>query len=93
MKKKIIAGIVALSIATPAMADSDDIWWALGGILVGSAIANQNKNHSPQEASPPPRPEQLPHYYKPGESRPIYKFVDVYVPECRCYQSVMVRIN
>lgn len=25
--------------------------------------------------------------------RPVYKFVDVYIPECGCYRSIKVRIN
>lgn len=98
MRKLIAAVLLTIATIVPAHAQhhhhhGGGNWVAplvLGGI-VGAVIANQNR---PVYVPPPP-----PVIYYPGQVypdytyRPMYKMVDIYIPECNCYRSVPVQIN
>jgi hypothetical protein len=72
------------------------------GILAGIAgtLLLQNINQ-PRYGYAPYQPpvvyhEQHIHHHRPVypayQYRPMYKFVDIYVPECGCYRSVKVPV-
>lgn len=103
MRKHIIAIIATSLVATSAFADGyrghghHGMGWVaplVGGVVLGTLIAPRVV-----EAAPPvytqPAPvyvQPAPVYVQPGY-QPMYKFVDVYIPECNCYRSVKVQIN
>lgn len=102
MRKLIAAVLLTIATIVPAHAQhghhhhghgGGGNWVAplvIGGI-VGAVIANQNR---PVYVTPPP-----PVIYYPGQVypdytyRPMYRMVDVYIPECGCTRSVQVQIN
>ena len=95
MKKLVL--LISLLATSSAMAN--DAAAIIGGVILGAIITDHN--HAPPPP-PPMRPSHNGDYiYRPTEPpvvqyqeyRPVYKFVDIYIPECRCYRSVMVQIN
>lgn len=96
MRKLLVAGLVAASVATSAQAHGPSGNWVapliIGGVI-GAVIANQPR--TPYIHVPPPPPV----VYYPGvvypdyTYRPMYRMVDVFIPECNCYRSVPVQIN
>ena len=105
--KKIFASVVALSLIAGAPAKADPLGVAIvGGAILGAIIASghEHDHYPPPPAQPPLRPSHNGDYiYRPTEPpvyqypypeyRPVYKSVDIYVPECRCYRSVFVRVD
>ncbi len=101
MRKFLVVGLIAAAMSTTACAQhhghhnhgGSGNWVApliIGGV-VGAVIANQNR---PVYTQPPVVYEQVPVYTYPQYNyRPMYKMVDVFIPECSCYRSVQVQIN
>ena len=58
----------------------------VGGV-VGSIITNQRRPVEVYESAPVYVPNG------PYTHRPMYKAVDIYIPECNCYRTVHVQIN
>ena len=105
MRKYVTALVAATLITTPALAQRGH-WdhhgghggggnWIvpalIGGAVVGAIMAQPSQprvDPTPIVVAPPP-----PVYVYPQEYRPMYKFVDVYIPECNCYKSIKVQIN
>lgn len=87
----ILATVCALT-ATSAHAWGSREQGILTGIA-GTLILQQI--YKPQPQSQPTPPPVVHHYPAPvyQAPQPIYRWVDVYIPECRCYRSVMVQIN
>lgn len=101
--KKILA-IAAIALAcNSALAQHNhgsDVGVAIGiGILTGVLIANSNRQHTHQEVvrevivhqpivqAAPAYPIHAPRH------RPIYRAVDVFIPECGCTRTIMVPIR
>jgi hypothetical protein len=98
MKKLVL--LVCLLATSSAMAN--DVAAVIGGVILGAIIAdNHNHNPPPPPREPPLRPSHNGDYiYRPSEPpvgypryEPVYKFVDIYIPECRCYRSVIVQVQ
>ena len=97
MKKLVL--LISLLATSSAMAN--DAAAVIGGMILGAIITESA--HTPPPPPPPPiRPSHNGDYiFRSSEPpvvvyqdpRPVYKFVDIYIPECRCYRSVMVQIN
>lgn len=99
MKKfKVLFTVCFLFIASNAYAWGaleQGILWGIGGTLVGQQIVQRAQQ--PQVVYVQPGYEQAPQpqYYAPNRfsHRPMYKAVDIWVPECGCWRTVMVQIN
>jgi len=94
--------ICFLFISTQALAWGaleQGILWGIGGTLVGQQLIRGAQQ--PQVVYVQPGYQQYPHvapqsqYYAPSRftHRPMYRMVDVWIPECGCYRSVMVQVN
>ena len=98
--KKIILTICLLFVTSNAFAWGaleQGILWGIGGTLVGQHIIRQNQ---PQTVYVQPAYPQHPQgyyvpapYYNRHTYRPMYKAVDIWIPECGCYRTVLVQIN
>lgn len=92
----IIAAAIAGSAAAHAQHQhqSNHNWVApliIGG-AIGAVIANQSR--PTYIYTPPPPVVYYPNMpYNGYIYRPMYKMVDIYIPECNCYRSVPVQIN
>jgi len=98
--------VVMLSAASPAMAWGAREQGIVTGV-VGAVIVQQLMQPRVIVAAPPPPPLYIvnPGYpprvvpYYPGMSspdfihRPMYRSVDIFIPECNCYRTIEVRVN
>jgi hypothetical protein len=98
--KKIIITICLLFVASNAYAWGaleQGILWGIGGTLVTQQVIRGYQQ--PQTVYVQPAYPQHPdgYYYTPAPSRfthrPMYRAVDIWIPECGCYRTVMVQIN
>ena len=104
MRKFIVAAVLAAAVAVPAHADGHGGhrgggygggWVApliIGGIA-GAVLAQPRYYYPPPVVYTTPPPYNPSVVYPDYTYRPMYKMVDVYVPECNCYRSVQVQIN
>lgn len=73
------------------------ILWGIGGTLVGQQIIRQHQQPVYVQQVPvyPQHPQG--YYYQPAPNRfthrPMYRIVDVWIPECGCYRQVVVQVN
>ena len=73
------------------------ILWGIGGTLVGQQIIRQHQQPVYVQQVPvyPQHPQG--YYYQPTPNRftyrPMYRIVDVWIPECQCYRQVMIQVN
>lgn len=76
MKKILATILIATLAANTARADSDDVWWAVGGFILGSIAADHNDDKRDRE----PRPERqpLPPPRKQPRIVPIYSTICEY---------------
>ena len=99
--KKVILTICLLFITSNAFAWGaleQGILWGIGGTLVGQHII---RHQQPVYVQPVPVYPQHPGYYGPPvyqqpsrfTHRPMYRIVDVWIPECGCYRQVQVQVN
>lgn len=96
--KKILATILIATLAVnTARADSDDVWWAVGGFILGSIAADHNddrRNREPQperQPLPPPRrqPRMVPIYSTICQYRDQYDAWGHRLPPIRtCWQEI-----
>ena len=99
--KKILLPIAMLWVTTSSAfawgALEQGILWGIGGTLVGQQIiqSNQQPVYVQQVPVYPQHPQG--YYYQPAPSRfthrPMYRMVDVWIPECGCYRTIQVQIN
>lgn len=91
---KLITLLLAAAASTSAFAWGDREQGALLGATLGYIVGQQNQ---PRPYTQPPAVYQQPPVYVPATPyytyRPMYKAVDVYIPECNCTRTVMVQIN
>lgn len=97
MRKLIAATLLAATVSTPALAWGDREQAALAGTVIGYVIGQQQNQPRPY-VQPAPVYQQPPVYvpgvvYRDYNYRPMYKMVDVFIPECNCYRTVQVQIN
>lgn len=98
MRKLIVATVLALT-AIHAQAWGDREQGIVAGIA-GTLLLQRltQPQYAPPVYTHPPVVQTPPPYY-PGTvypsytHRPMYRMVDVYVPECNCYRTVQVQIN
>lgn len=68
---------------------------ALGiGVIVGAIVANRPREvvvYSPAPVYTPPHVVHVPVYTQPLP--PMYRAVDVYIPECACTRTIMVPVR
>lgn len=99
MRKFLIVGLATVLMSTAAIAQhghhgqhGGSNWVApliIGGV-VGAVIANNR----PTYIQPPVVYQQVPVYTYPSYTyQPMYKMVDVYIPECNCTRSIQVQVN
>jgi hypothetical protein len=88
--------VIGCLVSTPVMAIGDIERGVLYGI--GGLWAIQQLNRAGQSPQQPQTygnpPVAVPTY--PNRSyihEPIYKAVDVYIPECSCYRTFMIQVN
>lgn len=97
--KVVAAAVLAASVSTPAFAWGDREQGILAGAAGLWAIQQLNRAGQPQvvyQGSPAPVYQTAPPVYFPQPSytyRPMYKAVDVFIPECNCTRTVMVQVN
>ena len=83
MNKKILSLIIAFTLAANTAKADDDVWWAVGGFILGSILSDNDRNekehqehHRPPERAeiPPPRrqPRVVPIYTKVCQVREQY---------------------
>lgn len=99
MRKLVVAGILAVtSIAASAQhfqhdgrGDSDR-WVAplILGTIIGGVIASRPSEPVQPVYVQPPVYVPPPVYY---EARPMYKLVDLYIPECNCYRTFRIQVQ
>lgn len=97
--KKILMTMAILSITSSAFAWGaleQGILWGIGGTLVGQQIIRQNQPQAVYIQQVPvyaQHPQE--YYYQPSRftHRPMYRMVDVWIPECGCYRTIQVQIN
>lgn len=99
--KKILMTIAILCITASSAyawgALEQGILWGIGGTIVGQQIIRQHQQ--PQVVYVQPGYPQHPqgYYYQPAPNRfthrPMYRMVDVWIPECGCYRTIQVQIN
>lgn len=100
MRKLIAVSLLAAAVSTPAFAWGDREQGILAGAAGLWAIQQLNRagQHPPVYQVPQPVYQQ-PHMHIPGVvhrdfiHRPMYKAVDIFIPECNCTRTVMVQIN
>ena len=97
MRKLIAVTLLAATVSTPAFAWGDREQAALAGAVLGYVIGQQQNQPRPH-VQPAPVYQQPPVYvpgvvYRDYTYRPMYKMVDVFIPECNCYRTVQVQIN
>lgn len=96
MRKFIASLVVLCSISAPAYAWGEREQGALAGIaatLLFQHIHQPRPHTQPQVTVQPTVPYHYGTTYPDYTHRPMYKAVDVFIPECRCYRTVMVQIN
>ena len=99
MRKLIAVTLLAATVSAPALAWGDREQGILAGAAGLWAIQQLNKaGQQPVYQAPQPVYQQAPVYvpvpvYRDYIHRPMYKAVDVYIPECNCTRTVMVQIN
>lgn len=63
---------------------------------IASVLLYQQITQPRVYVQPPPQPV-VPYYpgtvYPDYIYRPMYKAVDVFVPECQCYRTILVQVN
>lgn len=74
MKKIIATLLIGVLLTNTAHADSNDVWWAVGGFILGSVLADKDKERD----HPPPQREPLPPPRKQPRIVPIYSTVCQY---------------
>jgi hypothetical protein len=96
MKKLVALGsILAMLSSTPAMALGDVERGALYGIAGLWTFQQLSRIGQGPYYGPPP----MTSYPTPAAPiggwthRPMYRAVDVFIPECNCYRTIMVQIN
>ena len=80
MKKKIVSAILATTLIVNTAQANDDVWWAVGGFILGTVLADKDKErehreHPPERAElPPPRrqPRIVPIYSRICQVREQY---------------------
>jgi hypothetical protein len=97
MRKLIAVTLLAATVSAPALAWGDREQAALAGTILGYVIGQQQNQPRPY-VHPAPVYQQPPVYvpgvvYRDFIHRPMYKAVDVYIPECNCTRTVMVQVN
>lgn len=94
MRKFIVAALAAFMIV-PAHADNRWVGPLLGGVVIGSILAQPRYvQPAPVYVSPPAYVPYYPGLMSPDYiHRPVYREVSVFVPECNCYRNVIVQVN
>jgi hypothetical protein len=98
ISKLIAASILIFSFASQTYAwgsREQGIVAGIAGTLLWQHITQPRGNtHMPQLY---PATPMVPYYpgtvYYDYTYRPMYKAVDIFIPECNCYRTVMVQIN
>ena len=87
---------IALVVTAPAYAwgerEQGIVTGVAGTLLIQKLNQNQRVYQHPVYVQPPVYyyPEVV---YPEYTYRPMFKFVDVYIPECGCYRTIKVRVN
>jgi hypothetical protein len=101
MRKLIAAVMLSAAAVAPAHAWGDREQGILAGIAGLWTIQQLNKAGQVQgvpqhiQVTPPPMVPYHPGTMGQGDfiHRPMYRAVDVYIPECHCYRTIMVQVN
>lgn len=98
MRKFIAALAILGSLSAPAHAWGDREQGALAGVAATLLFqhvtqAQPHVHTAPSVTMQPTVPYYSGTVYPDYTHRPMYKAVDVFIPECRCYRTVMVQIN
>lgn len=98
LSKLLIVLGLTFSISSPSFAWGDreqGIVTGIAGTLLWQHLAQPKGYASVPTAYPATL--SVPYYpgtvYRDYTYRPMYKAVDVFIPECNCYRTVMVQIN
>jgi hypothetical protein len=93
MYKLVAVSLLAVA-SSSAFAWGDREQGALAGAVIGFIIG---QNQPRQYVHPAPvyqPPAHVPGIvYRDYTYRPMYKAVDIYIPECNCTRTVMVQVN
>ena len=101
MKKFLIAGVVLVAMlagSMPARADNSEeviigiLGGALGGLIVGEVIGNNNRVYAAPQYLPPPIIVYEEEYVQPAPVRCVYKKKRVYSPDTDSYLIVKKKI-
>jgi len=100
MRKLIATVLLSVAVIAPAHAWGEREQGILAGIAGLWAVQQLNKagypQGQPQHIHITPQPV-VPYYpgtvYPDYIYRPMYRDVDVYIPECRCYRTIRVQVN
>lgn len=95
MKKLVaVSAILATLMSSPAMALGDVERGALYGIAGLWTFQQLSRIGQPYYGPPPIASYPTPAAPIGGYTyRPMYRAVDVFIPECNCYRTIMVQIN
>lgn len=95
MRKLLASLVLAALITSPAYAWGPREQGALAGVAGLYLLQHAGVVNAPQPHVYAPSYPAYSHV-PPARSytyQPMYKMVDVFIPECNCYRSVMVQIN
>ena len=99
--KLIAVAAIAASVATPALAWGEREQGALAGIVGTLILQNAMRNAQPYP-TPYPAPVYVPPpvvhvpapvYIPQPQYRPMWRRVDVYIPECNCVRTIDVQVQ
>jgi len=98
MRKLIASLILATLVTSPAYAWGDREQGALtgvAGLYILQSLGVVNSPRPPAVNVPAPVYPGYSHVPPPQSytHRPMYRMVDIFIPECNCYRSVLVQIN
>ena len=101
MKKFITAAVVSVAVLAstiPAHADNSEnviigiLGGALGGLIIGEAIGNNNRVYAAPQYLPPPVVLYEEEYVQPAPVRCVYKKKKIYDPNLDEYRVVKKRV-
>lgn len=103
--KTLIAAVV-LSMAVPYQAnaggnfdDSEMLAAGVLGAIIGGQVVRNRQAPTVIQAPAQPIYQAYPEYYETRSyyyesyHRPMYRSVDIWIPECGCYRTVRVRVQ
>lgn len=91
-----IATLLVLAIWTVPAAAWGDREQGIAAGVAGTLALQHMMQHRQMYVRPQYGPQYAPQYapaYPSYTHRPMYRSVDIFIPECNCYRTMMIQIN